>query len=87
MNVYVVERQLQGITAEGLAEAQQAAIRTAGELTARGKRVEYVRSTFLPDTSDCLCMFRAEDAAHVRELNDSAGLPYTRIIPAMDLSP
>jgi hypothetical protein len=87
MNVYVVDRSLPGITDQALAEAQQAAIRTARQLTDAGKPVEYIRSSFLPESAECRCLFRADDIASVRELNDKAGLPYERIVPALDLSP
>jgi hypothetical protein len=87
MDVYVVDRRLPGITEQALAEAQRSAIRTALELTRAGKPVEYIRSSFLPESAECRCLFRAADIASVRELNDAAGLPYERIVPALDLSP
>jgi len=32
-----------------------------------------------------MCLFDASDADTVRRLNDTAGLPYTRVVEAMDL--
>lgn len=48
MRVYMVERSLPGITKEKLAEAQRAAIEVGQRLTAQGKKVRYIRSTFVP---------------------------------------
>jgi hypothetical protein len=62
--------------------------RHLGRLRAPQSRpVEYIRSTFLPESAECRCLFRAQDIASVRELNDAAGLPFERIVPAMDLNP
>jgi hypothetical protein len=34
-----------------------------------------------------MCLFEARTADAVRDVNESAGLPFTRIIEAMDLTP
>jgi Protein of unknown function (DUF4242) len=87
MNVYMVERALKGISMADLGEAQKAAIRTAAEMTKQGTPVTYIRSTFVPDTGACMCLFSARDVGAVRELNVKAQLPYDRIVPALDLTP
>ncbi|MCI0396190.1 MAG: DUF4242 domain-containing protein [Chloroflexi bacterium] len=83
--VYLVDRDLPGITMEQLAGAQRAAIGTSQQFTAAGKPVRYLRSTFVPGESRCMCLFEAPDAALVEEVNQAAQLPYTRIVEAMDL--
>lgn len=87
MATYVVERELPGITMEQLAGAQKAAIETGEAMTAEGKDVRYIRSMFVPGEARCMCLFEASDAQHVRELNDSAGIPYSRVVEAYDLTP
>lgn len=87
MSVFMVERDLKGISMEDLAGAQQAAIRTAGEMTAAGDRISYIRSTFAPGDGRCMCLFDGQSEAQVRKLNDTAGLPYTRVVEALDLTP
>ena len=87
MTVFMVERDLKGITMEGLAEAQKAAIRTAEGMTGQGMPIRYIRSTFAPDDGRCMCLFEAETEALVKELNDTAGIPYHRVVPALDLTP
>ncbi len=41
----------------------------------------------MPGEARCLCLFEAPDMGRVREVNEAAGLPYTRIMEAMDLTP
>jgi hypothetical protein len=87
MTVYMVERQLPGITPEQLGAAQQAAIEASRRLTGAGKPVRYIRSTFVPSEDRCLCLFEAPAHDVVREVNESARLPFTRIVEALDLTP
>jgi len=87
MAVYMVERELPGITLEQLAAAQQAAIRTGEEMSGAGTLVRYIRTTFVPGENRCLCLFEAESPEPVQQLNDRAGIPYTRIVEALDLTP
>lgn len=87
MAVYMVERSLPGITGEQLGAAQQAAIAGARSATAAGTPVRYIRTTFVSSEAKCMCLFEAETADAVRAVNDSAQLPYTRIVEAWDLTP
>lgn len=87
MSVYMVERNLKGISMDNLAGAQKAAIATAAEMRGGGEQVRYIRSTFAPEDGRCMCLFEAENADQVRRLNDSAGLPYERVVEALDLTP
>jgi len=87
MAVYMVDRNLPGITMEQLAAAQKAAIETGKRLTASGKPVRYIRSTFIPQESRCMCLFEASNPELVKQLNDEAKIPDTRVIEAADLTP
>lgn len=87
MTVYMVDRDLPGITMDALAAAQQRAISTAAEFRAGGKQISYIRSTFVPGEAHCMCLFDAPDSAMVAELNDVAQIPFTRITEALDLTP
>ncbi len=87
MPVYMVERDLAGITMEQLAAAQKAAIETGKQFTAKGKPVRYIRSTFVPGEARCMCLFEAPNPQLVKEVNDTAKIPYTRVIEALDLTP
>jgi muconolactone delta-isomerase len=87
MNVYMVERELEAVTMENLAAAQKAAIETGKRLTGQGKAVRYIRSTFVPGEARCFCLFEAASPQVVKELNETAHLPYSRIVEALDLTP
>ena len=87
MSVYMVERNLKGISMEDLGGAQKAAIGKAGEMAATGTDIRYIRSTFAPGDGRCMCLFEAGSEADVRRLNDDAGLPYDTVVEAMDLTP
>lgn len=87
MPVFMVERDLKGIAMKDLADAQKAAIAKAEEMRAAGTDIRYIRSTFAPQDGRCMCLFEATSADDVRLLNDEAGLPYSGVVTAMDLTP
>ncbi len=87
MAVYMVDRHLPGISKEQLAGAQKAAIETSQKFTQQGKKVRYIRSMFVPGEARCMCLFEAENPQLVKEVNDAAKIPYTRVIEAEDLTP
>jgi uncharacterized protein DUF4242 len=87
MNIYLVDRDLPGVTLEQLAAAQKAAIETSQRFTEEGNPVRYIRTAWVPSESHVMCMFEAENVHAVRDVNESAGIPFTRILEAMDLSP
>jgi hypothetical protein len=87
MPVYMVERELPGIKMDQLAAAQKAAIETGQTMTKQGKNVRYIRSAFVPSEAHCMCFFEAANSEVVKELNETAKIPFTRIVEAMDLTP
>lgn len=87
MSVFMVERSLAGISMEDLGGAQQAAIATAQKMTESGDKISYIRSTFSPEDGRCMCLFDGESAEQVKKLNDTAGIPYDNVVPALDLTP
>jgi hypothetical protein len=87
MSVYMVDRELPGIQMEQLSAAQQAAIDTSRKFTDERKPVRYIRTTFVPGEAHCMCLFEAASVDHVREVNETANIPFTRIVEALDLTP
>ncbi len=87
MPVYMVDRELPGIALDQLAAAQRVAIETCQRFTAEGKPVRYIRSMFVPGESHCMCLFEAPNADTVKEVNQTAKIPFSRVIEAMDLIP
>ncbi len=87
MEVFMVERSLKGIPMDQLAAAQKLAIQTAKDMTAAGTPVRYIRSTFVPESGACMCLFESEDKASVEALNRKAQIPFDKVTPALDLTP
>ncbi len=87
MPAYMVERDLPGIEMEQLAAAQKAAIETSDRFTADGKPVRYIRTTFVPGEAHCMCLFEAGNPELVKEVNEKAQIPFTRVVEALDLTP
>lgn len=87
MSVFMVERELKGIAMDDLAAAQKAAIGKAEEMRRDGTDIRYLRTTYAPQDGRCMCLFEAPSSADVKRLNDEAGLPYSRVVPALDLTP
>ncbi len=87
MPIYMADRSLPGITMDQLAAAQKAAIDTSRKFSSQGKKVRYIRSTFVPGEFRCMCLFEADNADLVKQVNETAQLPYTRIVEAKDLTP
>lgn len=87
MAVYMVDRDLPGISMEQLADAQRRAIDWSERYQSQGRNVRYIRSTFVPGEAHCMCLFEAPNADLVSALNDDADIPYTRVTEALDLTP
>jgi uncharacterized protein DUF4242 len=85
--IYLVERDLPGMTRDQLAAAHRALIQTASRFTARGTPVRYVRSVFVPQQARCLCVFEAPDADVVRQVNDATQMPFVSVTEALELAP
>lgn len=87
MPTFMVDRSLPGITKAQLEQAQTAAIEMSKQFTINGKPVRYIRSMFLPEESRCMCMFESQSPEYVKLLNQTANLPFTRIVQVEDLTP
>jgi uncharacterized protein DUF4242 len=87
MPIYLVERDLPGMTRDQLAAAHRALIQTASRFTAQGTPVRYVRSVFVPQQARCLCVFEAPDGGAVRRLNDATQMPFVSVTEALELTP
>jgi hypothetical protein len=56
-------------------------------MSGQGAQISCIRSTVAPEDGRCMCLFDGESADQVQALNDAAGLPYTRVVPALNLAP
>jgi Protein of unknown function (DUF4242) len=87
MPIYLVDRDLPGITMDQLWVLRRAATEVCATFTEEGRPVRYVRSAYTPGESHCMCLFEAANPQLVQELNEVAHLPYNRILNALDLGP
>ncbi len=87
MALFVVQRDLPGITPEALAGAGLRAKTCAAEMTGEGQPVRWLHSYFLPETQQTHCYFEAPNPEIVREVNERASIPFSSITEVMLLTP
>jgi hypothetical protein len=46
-----------------------------------------IRSAFVPGEAHCMCFFEGANPHVVKELNETAKIPFKRTVEAMDLTP
>ena len=86
LEVYCVERNLPGLTRRQLADVHWALLQTVERVAKNGGQIRYVRSTFLPDQSRCICIFESSSRELVRTVNETAQVPFTRIENGLDFN-
>lgn len=87
MAVYVVTRDLPGITPEMLQSAGVRAKTCCTQMTQEGETVRWIRSFFLPETQQTHCYFEAASKTAVEEVNSRARIPFTAITEAVEMTP
>ena len=87
MPLYAVERELGHVTPEQLQLGLQEVLRLCQQFRIEGKNVRYISSVVLPAERHGLCLFGAQDPEWIKELQDAAHMPYSRIVPLLDVTP
>ena len=87
MPLFVAKRDLPGITPDALMSAGARAKTCCAEMTQEGDSVRWVRSFFLPGTSQTHCYFEAASQAAVEEANNRARIPFTEIVEVVEMTP
>ncbi|MFO1499236.1 MAG: DUF4242 domain-containing protein [Verrucomicrobiota bacterium] len=87
MPVFVVKRTLPGITPEALVSAGVRAKACCAEMTQEGESVRWVRSFFLPGTSQTHCYFEASTRQAVEEANQRAKIPFIEVAEVVEMTP
>ena len=83
----MVDRVCPGATIEQLIGTQRAVIEMCLRFSARGEQIRYLRSTYIPSESRCLCLFESIDPLIVEEVNEVAKVPFIRVIEVVELTP
>jgi hypothetical protein len=83
--LFLVFRDLPGITRDQYTAAQRAAADASHQSSQAGREVSYLGGFFLSAPGRAICMFHAESAADVAAVNKQAGVPATDIVEAIDL--
>ncbi|HEY4912103.1 MAG TPA: nickel-binding protein [Methylomirabilota bacterium] len=87
MPLFAVERDLSQIPPERFRTELKGLVGACARLKGNGKRVRYISSAVFPAEARGLCLFGAEQPQWVHEVNQAAGLPYSRIFAVLDLTP
>jgi hypothetical protein len=87
MPLFVVKRELPGITPEALQSAGMRAKSCCAEMTGEGQPVRWLRSFYLPETAQTHCYFEAGSKSDVEEANQRARIPYAQIAEVMEMTP
>ena len=87
MSLFVVKRDLPGITPEMLQSAGIRAKSCCAEITEEGQPVRWVRSFFLPESAQTHCYFEGSSKAAIEEANPRARIPFTEIVEVVEMTP
>ena len=85
MAIFLVLRQLPGVTRDQYAAAQHAASDAARQASTGGHDVRYLGGFFMPAGGRAICIFDAESLADVTTVNEWAGVPFTEVLEAIEL--
>ena len=83
MPTYLVERYWPGVTSELLLEALNRGRQVMEQMRAEGTSVGDVITILIPGEEVVFSVYEGPSAATVRQLNDRAGIPISRIVEAI----
>jgi hypothetical protein len=84
MTVFLVFRELPGVTRDQYSAAQRAVVDAIGRAGV-SHEIRYRGGFFLPAQAHAICVFDADSAADVTAVNEQAGVPFAQVVEAVDL--
>ena len=84
-NTFLVEHYRPGIGVEAFSEAAQRMCGVAEEMDTAASPIRFLHSTLVPEDETAFCVFRAPSQAIVEEAYQRAGVPFDRIVSALEL--
>jgi len=87
MAVFLVLRDLPGVTRDQYAAAQQAANDAAQQASVGGRVVRHLGGFYIPRGGWAICIFGADSLADVTAVNEQARVPFTEVLEAIELHP
>lgn len=87
MPMYVVKRQLPGVTSDGVHGAGVRVKSCVAEMREEGYDVHWIRSFYLPQAAETHCYFEGPSLESIRELNERARIPFTEITEVVEMTP
>jgi hypothetical protein len=82
---FLVEHYRPGITPEDFREAASAMRRMTEEMTSFDSPIRFLHSTLVPEDETAFCVFGAPSRTLVEEAYHRAGVPFERIVNALEL--
>ena len=86
MPTYLVERYWPGVTNGLLLKALKRGRRVMEEMGVEGTPVRGISCTLIPGEEVVFSVYEGPSANVVQQLNERAGIPFSRIVEAIDLS-
>ena len=85
MPTYLVERYWPGVTSELLLQALIRDRRAIEQMSCEGTCIRNVTCILIPGEEVVFSVYEGPSAAAVRQLNERAGIPVSRIVDAIEL--
>jgi hypothetical protein len=83
---YLVERYWPGVTSERLLEALERGRRVMEQMSGEGTRIRDISCTLIPSEEVVFSVYEGPSALAVRQLNERAAIPVSRIVEAVALT-
>lgn len=86
MPTYLVERYWPGVTSERLLDALERGRQVIEQMNREGTYVRNVSCTLIPSEEVVFSVYEGPSAAAVRQLNERADIPVSRIVEAIAIT-